>query len=958
MAAGVRVGGRESGVAVSEYLSPEQLARRDIDEQLEACGWVVQDYKTAAVAAAPGVAVREVQTAAGPADYVLYVDGQAVGVIEAKKVGSTLTGVEYQTRKYQSAYPDELPAFEVDGELPFGYESTGAETRFTSGLDPVAASRRVYIFHRPETLARWHEDFINGRGAGLRAGIPLLPEIGEDADSMGLWPAQVEAIRNLEQSFRENRPRALVQMATGSGKTITAANACYRLVHHAGAQRILFLVDRANLGRQALAEFQKFRVPGDGRKFTELYNVRHLTSSQLDMADEAAAKVHICTIQRLYSILRGDESGSDNADLDEQGGFDAEPPDLVEVAYNPAVPIESYDLIIIDECHRSIYGVWRQVLEYFDAFLVGLTATPGVQTLGFFEQNLVMRYTHEHAVADKVNAQFEVFRIRTEITESGGTVPAQFVAEFRDRETRAISVKKVDADIDYDASQLDKRVVAPDQIRTVVRTLRDSLPVMFKDRERRDDGLLQHIPKTLMFAKDDSHADDIVQIVREEFGLDNEGAVKITYRSGEGGDKPEQLLREFRNGFKTRIAVTVDMIATGTDVKPIECVVFMRLVRSRNFFEQMKGRGVRVMERDLLRRVTPDAEAKDRFVIVDAVGVTELDLHDTVPLERKRGVSFDRLLNLIGVGSVDPDVVSSAASRLARFDRRMTEQDRADVEDAAGIRLADLVRGMVDSLDPDRQYALAAENAGVDDPTTEQVAAAGTKLIQEAVLPLASNAALRQKLIDVRRSYEQVIDTASKDQVISGEFSLEARDLAMSQVESWQQFIDDNKDEITALDVLYSQPYGSGLTYTQIKELANAIEKPPYRWTPDSLWKSYETLDKSKVRGSGHRVSTDLVSLVRYALGEANELVAFPDLVNDRFEAWQLQQSNAGRSFTPDQARFLELIKDRIATNLGIEPKELAAPPFSTQGGLGKARQLFGDELDTLLSELTLALAA
>ena len=943
---------------MNDYLAPEQLARRDIDEQLEACGWVVQDYKTAAVAAAPGVAVREAQTAAGPADYVLYVDGQAVGVIEAKKVGSTLTGVEYQTRKYQSAYPDELPAFEVDGVLPFGYESTGAETRFTSWLDPVAASRRVYAFHRPETLARWHEDFINGRGAGLRAGIPLLPEIGEDADSMGLWPAQVEAIRNLEQSFRENRPRALVQMATGSGKTITAANACYRLVHHAGAQRILFLVDRANLGRQALQEFQKFRVPGDGRKFTELYNVRHLTSSQLDMADEAAAKVHICTIQRLYSILRGEESGGKDADLDEQGGFDVEPPDVVEVAYNPAVPIESYDLILIDECHRSIYGVWRQVLEYFDAFLVGLTATPGVQTLGFFEQNLVMRYTHEHAVADKVNAQFEVFRIRTEITESGGTVPAQFVAEFRDRETRAISLKKVDADIDYDAAQLDKRVVAPDQIRTVVRTLRDSLPVMFKDRERDEDGLLKNIPKTLIFAKDDSHADDIVQIVREELDLDNEGAVKITYRSGEGGDKPEELLRQFRNGFKTRIAVTVDMIATGTDVKPIECVVFMRLVRSRNFFEQMKGRGVRVMERDLLRRVTPDAEAKDRFVIVDAVGVTELDLHDSVPLERKRGVSFDRLLNLIGVGSINPDVVSSAASRLAHLDRRMTEQDRADVEGVAGIRLGDLVRQMVDALDPDRQHAMAVEDAGVDDPTPEQVAAAEAKLIREAVQPLAGNAALRQKLIDVRRSYEQVIDTASKDRVISGEFSLEARDLAMSRIESWQQFIDDNKDEITALDVLYSQPYGSGLTYTQIKELANVIQKPPYRWTPDSLWQAYETLDKSKVRGSGQRVSTDLVSLVRYALGEADELVAFPDLVNDRFEAWLLQQSNVGRLFTPDQARFLELIKDRIATNLGIEPKELAAPPFSTQGGLGKARQLFGDELGSLLGELTQALAA
>ena len=941
---------------MTDYLAPEQLARRDIDEQLEACGWVVQDYTSAAVAAAQGVAVREVPTAAGPADYVLYVDSQAVGVIEAKKVGTSLKGVEPQTRKYQAAYPNELPAFNVDGVLPFGYESTGTETQFTCGLDPVPTSRRVYTFHRPETLARWHEDHVEGRAPGLRAGVRLLPEL--DTDATRLWPAQAEAIRNLEQSFCENRLRALIQMATGSGKTFTAANACYRLVHHAGARRILFLVDRANLGRQALQEFHRFSVPGSGRKFTELYNVRHLTSSQLDMANESAAKVHICTIQRLYSILRGDEGGGHDVDLDEQSGFDTEPPERVDVAYNPAVPIESYDVIIVDECHRSIYGVWRQVLEYFDAFLVGLTATPGIQTVGFFEQNLVMRYTHEHAVAERVNAEFDVFRIRTEITESGGTVPAEFVTKFRDRETRAVSLKKVDTDIDYDAAQLDKRVVAPDQIRTVVRTLRDSLPEMFPKRVRRDDGLLEHIPKTLIFAKDDSHADDIVKIVREEFGLGNEGAVKITYRSGEGGNKPEDLLQKFRTSYETRIAVTVDMIATGTDVKPIECVVFMRLVRSRNFFEQMKGRGVRVMERDPLRAVTPDAEAKDRFVIVDAVGVTELDLHDTVPLERKRGVSFDRLLNLIGIGSADPDVVSSAASRLARLDRRMTAEDRAEVEEVAGTSLADLVHRMIDALDPDRQYAAASEDAGIEEPTSEQVTAAGEKLIREAVLPLTSNAALRQKLIDVRRSYEQVIDTASKDQVISGEFSLEATDRARSQVESWHQFIEDHRDEITALEVLYSQPYGSGLTYGQIKELANAIEKPPHHWTPESLWQAYEALDKSKVRGSAHRVNTDLVSLVRYALGEADELVAFPDLVNDRFEAWLLQQANAGRTFTPDQAKFLELIKDRIATNLGIEPTELMAPPFSTQGGLGKARQLFGDELDALLDELATALAA
>ncbi|MDE0135824.1 MAG: DEAD/DEAH box helicase family protein, partial [Acidimicrobiaceae bacterium] len=523
------------------------------------------------------------------------------------------------------------------------------------------------------------------------------------------------------------------------------------------------------------AEFQGFATPDDGRKFTELYNVRHLTSSRLDMANEAATKVHICTIQRLHSILRGDDE-LDEA-LDEKSGFEIAPAEPVEVSYNPAVPIESYDLIIIDECHRSIYGVWRQVLEYFDAFLVGLTATPGKQTFGFFDQNLVMEYGHAQAVADRVNVDFDVFRIRTEITESGGTVPAEFVTKFRDRDTREHRLEKIDEDITYDANQLDRSVVAPDQIRTVVRALRGSLPEMFPDRERREDGSIRHIPKTLIFAKDDSHADDIVQVVRREFNLGNEGAVKITYRSGDAGNKPEDLLAQFRTSYATRIAVTVDMIATGIDVKPIECVVFMRMVRSRNFFEQMKGRGVRVIDSDQLRAVTPDAAAKDRFVIVDAVGVTEADLHDTVPMERQRTKSFDKLLTDVGMGSTDPDVVSSVASRLTRLDRRMTAADRADVEDVAGVALTVLVRGMVNALDVDRQYEAAVAHAG-GDPTPDQVRAAATAMIREALQPLAGNSALREKLVEVRRSYEQAIDEASKDQLIINEFSKDAADRA------------------------------------------------------------------------------------------------------------------------------------------------------------------------------------
>ena len=932
-------------------LTPEQEARREIDARLVACGWLVQDHKHAAVAEARGVAVREVPVGGGRADYVLFVDRQAVGVIEAKKVGATLTGVEPQTLRYRASFPGELPAVSVAGALPFGYESTGVETRFTCGLDPVPTSRRVFAFHRPETLARWVDDHIDTGAGTLRAGLRLLP----DLDPRGLWPAQAEAIRNLEASLRDNRSRALIQMTMGAGKTFTAVNAAYRLVRHAGARRILFLVDRANLGRQAVREFEGFDTPDDGRKFTELYNVRRLTSSQLDMAAEGAAKVHVCTIQRLYSILRGEEIDDD---LDERSGFETAPERPVEVVYNPAVPIESYDVIIVDECHRSIYGVWRQVLEYFDAFIIGLTATPGIQTFAFFEQNLVTEYGHAAAVADRVNVDFDVFRIRTEITEGGGTVPAGFVTEFRDRLTRRRRLERVDEDVDYDTAELDRRIVAPDQIRTIATTLRDSLPMMFPDRELRTDGLLRHVPKTLIFAKDDSHADDITRIVREEFGLGNEGAVKITYRSGDGGHSPEELLQRFRTDYTTRIAVTVDLIATGTDVKPIECVVFMRRVRSRSYFEQMKGRGVRVIDTNDLRAVTPDATVKDRFVIVDAIGVTDDDLHDTVPLERKHHVSFDKLLNRIGLGMTDEAVVSSMAARLARLDQRITATDRVEVEAIAGMSLSALARRLVESLDPDRHVEMAAAASGSQDPPPHEVTAARERLIAEAVRPISGNSRLREKLIEVRRSYEQIIDAVSADRVISEEFSVDATDRARHQVESFRQFIDENRDRIIALQVLYDQPRGGGLTYADIRELANAIARPPHRWSTEGLWAAFETLDASRVRGSGHRVNTDLISLVRHALGLTDELVAYPEQVNERFEAWLQQQRNAGRTFADEQIAYLRLIRDHLATSLAIASHDLQNPPFSTHGGIGRAKQLFGNELTPLMDELMEVLVA
>ena len=411
----------------------------------------------------------------------------------------------------------------------------------------------------------------------------------------GLWDAQIRAVKTLEQSIADNRPRSLIQMATGSGKTYTAVNFIYRMLRYGQFRRVLFLVDRTNLAKQALREFQNFTTPDDGRKFTEIYNVQRLTSNRLD----DVSKVCITTIQRLYAMLRGEEDF--DAEVEEVSMWEDERATTGDpriVTYNPRIPIEYFDVIVVDECHRSIYNLWRQVLEYFDAFIIGLTATPSKQTFGFFNQNLVMEYTRADAVIDGVNVDSRLYSIRTEITGSGSSIDAGIYVPKRDKRTREVRMELLDQDFDYDAEQLDRAVVAQDQIRTIIQTFRDRLfTEIFPPT---DSHQRKHVPKTLIFAKDDNHAEEIVRIVREEFAKGNDFCKKITYRST--GMSTDALIAEFRNSYNPRIAVTVDMIATGTDIKPLEILLFMRQVKSPGLFEQMQGRGVRVFTRRISSR--------------------------------------------------------------------------------------------------------------------------------------------------------------------------------------------------------------------------------------------------------------------------------------------------------------------------------------------------------------------
>ena len=932
-------------------MNPEEQARVSIDSLLEQAGWVVQNPDSLNLYAGSGVAVREfgLKPGHGTADYLLYVDQKAAGVVEAKPEGTTLTGVEVQSEKYSTGLPDNLPAHQRP--LPFLYESTGAETQFTNRFDPEPRSRRVFSFHSPGEMAAWLDSSEVGNN-GIRLvgdeqadyqsskNLPQRLQAMPPLNTAGLWPVQETAIRNLEESLAAGRPRALVQMATGSGKTFMACNLAYRLIKYGGAKRVLFLVDRSNLGRQTLREFQGFTTPDDGRKFTELYNVQLLQSGHID----PVSKVSIATIQRVYSMLKGEELDPELEELSEyeRSALRHEP---IAVEYNPEIPIGFFDVIITDEAHRSIYNLWRQVLEYFDAFIIGLTATPSKQTFGFFQQNLVMEYNHEQAVADGINVDFDVYQIKTEITKQGSSVDAGYYVDRRDRQTRNVRWEELEEDLIYGPNQLDRDVVAEDQIRTVIETFRDRLfTEIFPNRS--------DVPKTIIFAKDDSHADDIVRVVREVFDKGNDFCQKITYKTT--GAKPEDLLTSFRNSYNPRIVVTVDMIATGTDIKPVEVVFFMRNVRSRTFFEQMKGRGVRTISATDFKSVTPDALNKDRFVIVDAVGVTESDLSDSYSLERQPTVSFDRLLDLVGMGDRSPEALSSLASRLARLDRQLTPQDRSSIEAATGgVPLQSLISGLVDATDPDAAQDAAREATGQDDPPLSAVTEARDRLLEEAACPIAANPQLRQMLGDIRRSYEQTIDTVSADTLISAGFS---DDQAQSVVQSFRDFIEENKDEITALQLLYERPYKERLSHAEIRELAEVLRSPPRSWTPDLLWRAYQQLDSTKVRGSGQRVLADIVSLVRFAVGADAELAPFAEQVSERFRGWLATQETVARAFSGEQLKWLEAIRDHIAGSVSMDVGDFQYAPFSQQGGLGKAHELFGGALDELLEELNIEL--
>lgn len=914
-----------------ETMTPEERARVVIDEKLEQSGWIIQDMKKLNVSAALGVAVREFPTSTGEVDYALFIDGKPVGVAEAKREekGESITDVEVQSGRYANST---FKWIKNDYKIRFAYETTDKLIRFTDYNDVKYRSRTVFSFHRPETLLA-----LLRQPDTIRNNMKHFPVL----DETGFRKCQVNAIKNLDNSFSENRPKALVQMATGAGKTFTAITAAYRLLKYGKMNRILFLVDTRGLGEQAEREFLAYTPNDDPRSFSQLYGVRRLKNSYIPND----IQICICTIQRMYSILKGEELDESAEEQSFAEFVTAESKAPKEVVYNDKYPPEFFDCIIVDECHRSIYNVWSQVLSYFDAFIIGLTATPDNRTFAFFNENIVSEYPREQAIIDGVNVGEDIFLIETQVGNNGAHLMKQLI-EYRDRLSRAKRWKLLDEDVDYKPTQLDCDIVNPSQIRTVIRSFKENLFTTLFPRRK-------EVPKTLIFAKTDSHADDIIQIVREEFGEGNDFCRKITYSA----DNPESVLSSFRNDYNPRIAVTVDMIATGTDVKPIECLIFMRDVCSKNYFEQMKGRGTRVLSKDDLQKVTPSAtENKDHFVIVDAVGVTKSKKSDTRPLERKPTVSMKELMMNVALGAKDEDTLTSLANRVIRLNSQMSPVERKQFESEVGTAAGTVAENLLNVFDEDVLMAKAQTDTGSLEVTDEQIKQAQKELIQSAVAPF-HDPDIRDYIENVRRSHDQIIDNVNIDSVVFAGFDTQQEENADRIISTFHEFIEENKDEIIALRIIYNESYKDRpMAIEQLKSLYEKLKAKGI--TVERLWDCYAIKKPDKVKRGTMAQLTDLISLIRFEMGYSDNLAPFADKVNYNFMQWTFKRNAGNIQFTEEQMEWLRLIKDHIATSLSILPEDLDLTPFDRKGGLLGFYDSFGDSYKVILNEMNTELVA
>lgn len=862
-------------------MTPEEKARVKIDQMLEDAGWKVVDRE----AYSPTITAAAIREALllnnNEADYLLFINGKAVGVLEAKReeIDVSSDKVCEQAYGYTRYAPKCYPSY--GSPLPFIYQSNGNTTLFLDCRDENSDYDYLNRIHSPKELVK-----LLGIDDSY-AGLPTLKK-------KGLRDCQYEAITELEYSFRAGQNRALLVLATGAGKTYTACMSAYRFLAYTPMRRVLFLVDRNNLGKQAEAEFGMFRLTETGDPFNTIYTVNRLKSNKVP----TDSNVVISTIQRLFSLLTGKEITDDDED-DEETAIGE-----VQLSGNMVLPPDFFDLIIIDECHRSIYGEWRKVLEYFkSAKMIGLTATPVPETMAFFNNNRVVNYTLERSIVDGVNVDCRVYRIKTEATENGGAIRKGDNLQRVTRYTGAVEEVKNEESRSYTREELNRSIVNPAQIKLVLETYRDAVYTeMFTDPQREPN--MDYLPKTLIFALNENHATNIVNIAKEVFGrTDDKFVQKITYSSGDSNE----LIRQFRNDKEFRIAVTCTLVATGTDVKPLEVLIFMRDVASEPLYIQMKGRGVRTIGDDQLRNVTPNAFSKDCFFLVDAVGVTES--HKTVPGggtgPQGPTITLKKLLERLTHGEVSDEYLLTLAAKLPRIDRKCNEAQREEFISLAHASMREISSNIYEAFE---RGIPSYEN--FNNPNVERKA---------LVAPLTHHPEARRYLLILAAGFVETLQPG-EDTLISKGFSQEE---ALEVTSAFEQYCNEHKDEIEALRMIYNND-GEPLTYVILKDLENKLKMANNKFQSSRVWNSYAIISPQSVKKyttkEEKEALTNIIQLVRFANHQIEKLESLYPLAQQRFNLWYGQMQ---RSITETQIAIIRQIVDYIASNGACTIKDI-----------------------------------
>lgn len=866
-----------------EAMTPEEKARVKIDKLFQEAGWSVvdRDQYTPALTAA---AIREGLLGKNlRADYFLFINGKAVGVLEAKRaeIDPSTSVVAEQAEGYIRSVPSCYQAYQ--SPLPLIYTSNGEYTYFRDSREKESELTAINRIHKPKEIVKMLgiTDFW--------AGLPTLQK-------KGLRDCQFEAITELETSFRTGQDRALMVLATGAGKTYTAVTAAYRFLNYTLMRRVLFLVDRNNLAKQAEGEFGMYRLTENGDAFNNIFGVNRLRSSKVPKD----ANVIISTIHRVFALLTGQEI-NDNEEEEEETNEDGK---TVELSGNLQLPHDLFDLIVIDECHRSIYGRWKAVLEYFDtAKLIGLTATPIPETKAFFNNNIVINYTLEKSIIDGVNVDCRVYRIKTEATENGGAIRKGDPLRRETRYTGKVEIIRNVETSTYTKEELNRSIINPSQIKLILETYRDSVYTeMFTEPQR--EANFDYLPKTLIFALNEKHATNIVRIAKEVFNRDDDQFVqKITYSANDSND----LIRQFRNNKEFRIAVTCTLVATGTDVKPLEVVMFMRDVASEPLYIQMKGRGVRTIGDEQLRAVTPNAVSKDCFFLVDAVGVTESAKVITTPGEEQPAtITLERLLELLAHGNVNDENLRLLAARLARIHNKSNEEQRKHFTDLAHIEMSAISASIYNAL----ESGALPEYKNINEPNNER---------KGLVAVIVNHPEARKYLLILNAGFVNTLQPG-EDTLISKGFSQEE---AVATVSAFEEYCNAHCDEIEALRIIYNNT-GEPLTYALILDLERKLRQFDSKFTTSMLWNNYAILypDKVKKRSTKEeqKALTNIIQLVRKAYHQIERLESLYPAAAQRFSLWYGQRQ---RLLTDAQIEVIRQIVNYVASNGALTIKEI-----------------------------------